>query len=186
MSSATDVFHSDPSHLRGNPTVINALELPPEGSTVRGLHIRSFPAMESFTFDFGRDPDANALYLVALGRIRVLHMGDIGNPVSPAHLDTLRGERRLAPSACGCPRDIARGATLLPKTNALAVNIRAGKVTGLTTAKSTIEAPVVVDAAGAWTRQVAEASGIRVPLVPTYRPASNSSSQSRQSALVLG
>src|SRR5581483_4984300 len=30
-----------------------------------------------------------------------------------------------------------------------------------------IEAPVVVDAAGAWTRQVAEASGIRVPLVPT-------------------
>jgi len=61
----------------------------------------------------------------------------------------------------------ARGATLLPKTDALAVNIRAGKVTGVTTAKGTIEAPVVVDAAGAWTRQVAEASGIRVPLVPT-------------------
>jgi 4-methylaminobutanoate oxidase (formaldehyde-forming) len=61
----------------------------------------------------------------------------------------------------------ASGATLLPKTNALAVNIRAGRVTGVTTAKGTIEAPVVVDAAGAWTRRVAEASGIRVPLVPT-------------------
>jgi glycine/D-amino acid oxidase-like deaminating enzyme len=61
----------------------------------------------------------------------------------------------------------ARGATLLPKTDALAVNIRDGKVTGVTTAKGTIEAPVVVDAAGAWTRQVAEASGIRVPLIPT-------------------
>src|SRR3984957_6225350 len=61
----------------------------------------------------------------------------------------------------------ARGATLLRKTDALAVNIRAGKVAGVTTAKGTIEAPIVVDAAGAWTRQVAEASGIRVPLVPT-------------------
>lgn len=84
-----------------------------------------------------------------------------------------RGERRLVDlllALAGARATIARGATLLPKTNALAVNIRAGKVTGLTTAKSTIEAPVVVDAAGAWTRQVAEASGIRVPLVPTYRP----------------
>jgi len=32
----------------------------------------------------------------------------------------------------------ARGATLLPKTDGLAVNIRAGKVTGVTTAKGTI------------------------------------------------
>jgi len=30
-----------------------------------------------------------------------------------------------------------------------------------------MRAPVVVDAAGAWTRQVAEASGTRVPLMPT-------------------
>ena len=30
MSSATDPFHSDPSHVRGDPTVVNALELPPE------------------------------------------------------------------------------------------------------------------------------------------------------------
>lgn len=61
----------------------------------------------------------------------------------------------------------ARGAEVLPKTNVLAVNIDAGKVTGVTTAKAKIEAPIVVDAAGAWTRQVAEVSGLRVPLVPT-------------------
>jgi glycine/D-amino acid oxidase-like deaminating enzyme len=61
----------------------------------------------------------------------------------------------------------ARGATLLPKTDVLAVNIETDKVTGVTTAKGKIEAPSVVDAAGAWTRQVAEASGIKVPLVPT-------------------
>ena len=91
MSSATDPFHSDPSHVRGDPTVINALELPPEGADVRGLHIRPFPAMESMTFDYGRDPDANALYLFTLGDLRVLHMGDIGNPLSQEHLDALRG-----------------------------------------------------------------------------------------------
>jgi glycine/D-amino acid oxidase-like deaminating enzyme len=61
----------------------------------------------------------------------------------------------------------ARGVTLLPKTAVLAVNIDAGRVTGVTAAKGIIEAPTVVDAAGAWTRQVAEASGIEVPLVPT-------------------
>ena len=61
----------------------------------------------------------------------------------------------------------ARGAAVLPKTDVHAVNIDGGKVTGVTTANGIIESPVVVDAAGAWTRQIAEASGIRVPLVPT-------------------
>jgi L-ascorbate metabolism protein UlaG (beta-lactamase superfamily) len=91
MSSATDPFHSDPSHVRGEPIVVNALELPPEGAEVRGLHVRPFPAMESMTFDFGRDPDANAMYLLTLDRLRVLHMGDIGNPLAQEHLNALRG-----------------------------------------------------------------------------------------------
>jgi 4-methylaminobutanoate oxidase (formaldehyde-forming) len=61
----------------------------------------------------------------------------------------------------------ANGATLLPQTAVSRVNIEAGRVTGVDTDHGAIRAPVVVDAAGAWTRQVAEASGIRVPLVPT-------------------
>lgn len=96
MSSATDDFHSDPSHVRGEPVVVNALELPPEGTEVRGIPIRSFRAYESKTFDyqaeFGRDPDANALYHFTVGGLRVLHMGDIGNPVAAEHLDALRGQ----------------------------------------------------------------------------------------------
>lgn len=96
MSSATDAFHSDPSHVRGKPVIVNALELPPEGTEARGIPIRSFPAYESKTFDyqseFGRDPDANALYHFTLGGLRVLHMGDIGNPVAREHLDALRGQ----------------------------------------------------------------------------------------------
>jgi L-ascorbate metabolism protein UlaG (beta-lactamase superfamily) len=95
MSSSTDEFHSDPSHVRGGPVVIDALELPPEGTEVKGVPIRAFPAMESLEFDFqgefGRNPDANALYLFTLGGLRVLHLGDTGNPVPPEHLDALRG-----------------------------------------------------------------------------------------------
>ena len=107
MSSATDPFHSDPSHVRGDPTVVNALELPPEGADVRGMHIRPFPAMESMTFDFGRDPDANALYLFTLGGVRVLHMGDIGNPLPQEHLDALGGQVDVLFALAGAHATIA-------------------------------------------------------------------------------
>jgi glycine/D-amino acid oxidase-like deaminating enzyme len=61
----------------------------------------------------------------------------------------------------------ARGATLLPHTTVTRVTIEDGRVKSVETDRGTITAPVVVDAAGAWTRQVAEASGITIPLVPT-------------------
>jgi glycine/D-amino acid oxidase-like deaminating enzyme len=61
----------------------------------------------------------------------------------------------------------ALGATLLPNTAVTRVLMNDGQVTGVETDKGTIRTPIIVDAAGAWTRQVAEASGIRVPLVPT-------------------
>ena len=96
MSSRTDDFHSDPSHIEASPTVINALELPPEGAVVCGVPIRGFEAYESKVFDYqgelGRDPDANALYHFSLGGLRILHMGDLGNPVDPAHLAALAGQ----------------------------------------------------------------------------------------------
>jgi glycine/D-amino acid oxidase-like deaminating enzyme len=61
----------------------------------------------------------------------------------------------------------AKGAILSPRTNVTEVSIEGGKVAGVQTSSGPIQTGVVVDAAGAWTRQVAEASGIRVPLVPT-------------------
>lgn len=61
----------------------------------------------------------------------------------------------------------AKGVELLPKTDVLSVDIKGGKVQGVRTASGSIKTRIVVDAAGAWTRQVAEASGIKVPLVPT-------------------
>ena len=63
--------------------------------------------MESMTFDYGRDPDANALYLFTLGGLRVLHMGDIGNPVEPAQLDALRGNVDMLFALTGAHATIA-------------------------------------------------------------------------------
>lgn len=108
MSSATDRFHSDPSHIRGTPTVIDALlDVPPAGLTVRGIAIRAFPSTESLTFDFGRDPDANAMSLFTIGGIRVLHMGDTGNPVPPDQLAALAGEVDVLLALAGAHATIA-------------------------------------------------------------------------------
>lgn len=41
-----------------------------------------------------------------------------------------------------------------------------GRVTGVQTSKGDISAPIVVDCAGAWTRQVADEQGMRIPVVP--------------------
>jgi 4-methylaminobutanoate oxidase (formaldehyde-forming) len=61
----------------------------------------------------------------------------------------------------------ARGATILAHTTVTGVEIIDGRVTGVETDRGFIRTPVVVDAAGAWTRQVAAMSGIQVPIVPT-------------------
>jgi len=107
MSSATDSFHSDPSHITDNPVVVNVLELPLEGTEVKGVAIKPFPAMESMTFDFGRDPDANAMYLFTLGGLHVLHMGDIGNPIEPKTLDALQGQVDVMLALTGAHATIA-------------------------------------------------------------------------------
>ncbi len=108
MSSATDRFHSDPSHVRGEPTVVNALlDIPEEGITVRGVPIRAFPTSESLTFDFGRDPDANAMYLFTVGGVRVLHMGDVGNAIAPPVLETLAGQVDVMLALTGAHATIA-------------------------------------------------------------------------------
>lgn len=91
MSSATDDFHSDPSHITGNPIIVNTLDLPPFGKTIGTLHVKSFPVSESLTHDFGdRGPDDCALYTFTLDGIRVLHIGDVGNPIEAEYLDALQ------------------------------------------------------------------------------------------------
>jgi glycine/D-amino acid oxidase-like deaminating enzyme len=59
------------------------------------------------------------------------------------------------------------GAQVLPRTAVTAIGTRDGAVERVVTTEGEIQTPVVVDAAGAWTRVVGDMTGIRVPVVPT-------------------
>ena len=56
------------------------------------------------------------------------------------------------------------GAVVAEYEPVVGISVTAGRVTGVETEKRSITAPVVVDAAGAWVRQVAELGGARVPV----------------------
>jgi glycine/D-amino acid oxidase-like deaminating enzyme len=58
------------------------------------------------------------------------------------------------------------GVQLLENEAVDAITLTAGRVTGVETAERTIRAGAVVDAAGAWTRQVAELAGTGVAVAP--------------------
>src|SRR5262249_36766379 len=59
-----------------------------------------------------------------------------------------------------------RGAQVLEHEPVTGISITDGRVAGVETAARSITAPVVVDAAGGWVRQVAELAGARVPVAP--------------------
>lgn len=56
------------------------------------------------------------------------------------------------------------GASLMLNTRALSINIERGRVTGLTTDKGTLSAGAVVVAAGPWSPQLINPSGIELPV----------------------
>ncbi len=58
------------------------------------------------------------------------------------------------------------GAQVLPNTQVTALLRANGRVKGIATSRGEIHSPVVVDAAGAWSRSVAASAGIRLPLIP--------------------
>jgi glycine/D-amino acid oxidase-like deaminating enzyme len=59
-----------------------------------------------------------------------------------------------------------RGVQLLENEAVGAITLTAGRVTGVETTRRTIRAQAVVDAAGAWTRQVAELAGTSAAVAP--------------------
>jgi L-ascorbate metabolism protein UlaG (beta-lactamase superfamily) len=82
----------------GNPIVVNAIKVVAKNATdaskatVKGIPIHAFPSMESLTWDYGRDPEDNAMYLFEMEDIRFLHIGDIGNALSESQLSELAGQ----------------------------------------------------------------------------------------------
>ena len=56
------------------------------------------------------------------------------------------------------------GATLIQNCEVIAIRTSGGKVTGVSTTKGDFDAPIVVNAAGRWAKQIASLAGIEVPL----------------------
>jgi sarcosine oxidase subunit beta len=56
------------------------------------------------------------------------------------------------------------GATLIQNCEVTAIHTAGGKVTGVSTDKGDFSAPIVINAAGAWAKQVGSLAGVEVPL----------------------
>ena len=57
-----------------------------------------------------------------------------------------------------------RGATLRQGASVTAIRVAGGRVEGVDTTKGSIDAPVVVNAAGGWAKEVAALAGLEIPL----------------------
>jgi glycine/D-amino acid oxidase-like deaminating enzyme len=143
---ALDWVHSGSLKVARRPQDAEVIDSDIERGRRLGLDVERISPQEAHRLNPFLEPE---------GVLAVMRVGDdmYFNPAQVA-LGFARGAEAL-------------GATLLPRTVVTRVVIENGQVTGVETDRGTIRAPIIVDAAGAWTRQVAEASGIRVPLVPT-------------------
>ena len=100
-SSSDDLAHCNAAMIRGNPAVVTATEVGPEGIDAHGVHISVIPAQESLIYK--TEPTDNAMYRFTLDGIRVGHLGDIGNRLTETQLAALAGVDVLLALAGGPP-----------------------------------------------------------------------------------
>jgi L-ascorbate metabolism protein UlaG (beta-lactamase superfamily) len=91
MSSDDDPFHSDAADVPGNPLILNALEIARKDGSRQacGVQFDAIETQESLVHK--TDPGENAMYAFTLEGVRVGHMGDVGNPLTPEQIEFLRG-----------------------------------------------------------------------------------------------
>jgi L-ascorbate metabolism protein UlaG (beta-lactamase superfamily) len=105
MSSATDRFHSYASMVPGDPKVLNALEIARKGPVeVNGVVFEALPSMESL--EHKESPEENAIYRFELEGVSVLHLGDLGNPLTDEQIGRLRGNVDVLLALTGGPPTI--------------------------------------------------------------------------------
>src|ERR671916_669987 len=105
MSSATDRFHSDASMVPGDPKILNALQISGRGPVeVNNVVFEALPTMESLKHK--ESPDENAIYRFELEGISILHLGDLGNPLTEEQLSLLRGRVDILLALTGGPPTI--------------------------------------------------------------------------------
>ena len=79
VSSLEDRAHGNPALVRGNPQVINALDVATKGmhTEIDGSPLITLPVGESPFHESG-DPRDNALYALQVGGVWIMHLGDLG------------------------------------------------------------------------------------------------------------
>jgi len=89
VSSLTDIAHGFPRLVRGDPRVINTLDVVQRGSQaeVNGSPVIAVKASESRDRpeEFGAPKD-NAVYAVKVGGLWIMHMGDLGHELTADEL----------------------------------------------------------------------------------------------------
>ena len=104
-SSVTDDYHDRHDLIPGPHTHVNALDVADRHGgrlDVGRLTIEAVEAAEAELHPSGH-PDRNALYAFTMDGMRVVHMGDVGNPLSKRQTDFLRGADVLLALAGGFP-----------------------------------------------------------------------------------
>lgn len=105
MSSATDRFHSCSAMVPGDPEVLNALEISGSGPVeASGVVFEALATMESL--EHKSSPGENAIYHFELEGVSVLHLGDLGNPLTGEQLERLRGRVDVLLALTGGPPTI--------------------------------------------------------------------------------
>lgn len=91
-------YHSDVSTIRGEPVILEALEIVGASRTIQGVE---FSAMEVYEDREGNGP--NAMVKFTLDGLTVAHQGDLGHPLEGAALEFLKGADILLALAGGPP-----------------------------------------------------------------------------------
>lgn len=104
ISSDNDSYHCRADLIKGNPTIINALELAQAGGVraVNGVTFQAIQAMEALDHH-EHDPDQNGMYRFTVDDISVGHLGDVGNPLSDEQMRFFSGVDVLLALAGGHP-----------------------------------------------------------------------------------
>lgn len=100
-SSADDLGHCYAEMIPGNPSVVTATELEPEGVTVRGIHFTPIHSRESLIHK--ERPRDNAMYRFTLDGLKIAHLGDVGNRMEEDQLAALGGVDIMLAPAGGPP-----------------------------------------------------------------------------------
>ncbi len=89
MSSANDDGHCREDLVPGQHDVLNALDVVAAGGskTVKGIDFTAMGAMEWEHHPYHDVPGQNAMYRFELDGIRIAHMGDVGNRLTPEQME---------------------------------------------------------------------------------------------------